>query len=1704
MPGAASTRLRPHVPPAARDTDRIGMTADGLDRVHRPRRRPKTAQVHRPSRRRRTRARPHGPPPRWRAFRLPSVSRSGARRAEGRDVRIVAVTMPRRDLTDTTVRHRGPSGWTRATGVAGVKLGVVGLVPVAAGARARRAADRRPGRRRRRRSAKVNRLLTSARRVRCPTRCASWRPSATVAAGVRRRGNRHGRPHPLRQQQAAAVEAPRAARPRRAPTSATTPRPRPAPTPSPRSARCRRPPQVRRRRRRGRGHQPLQRRRLPARRASTAPCCASSCTPTSAASPTGAAATRRRPAPRRSPAAHRHSRAAIRACRCAPGRRRSSTAPTPARPRPSATYQVALTRSSSTRFGSSRAARSSCTRGQAATIMLTPPPAGSSTAPRWTPPTSTALRAAHRPRQRVIRDELVRARARRRGARQQPRPASTPCILHARPAARGVTIVMLVARALVRSLRVLRTAALDVAERRLPQAVAEHARRATAPDVTVDPVPLDTRDEVGQVARAFDAVHGQAIRLAADQAALQTERQRDVRQPLPAQPGARRAPAAAHRAARERTSRTPTSCRTCSSSTTSPPACGATARTCWSSRAPTSRSATSRRSRWSTCCAPRCRRSSSTSGSSCRPRRPPSIVGRAASDLVHLLAELLDNATNFSPPDSQVVMSTTRTAEGDILVEIADRGVGMIDYELADANQRLGGPSSVDVSASRRMGLFVVGRLGARHGVEVQLSTLGRRCAAPASPRRSPCPPQLVPASGAPRETVTASAARRGRSPPAPCRRRSRATATVAPSLSALVAGSDGTASGSLFAVPAANGVPTAAPARRCRPAARLHAEPGRPAAQPRRRSQAARIRPPPGPRSGSGPARATDVRRPAGRGPVAGTSRPRATERSRSSRRSSRPTPGRSVTRAPRPRPRAFGTSRRRSAGPRAHRASATAPAPQRAAHRLRAGQHRRRSRRPATGRPRPALLSPPSGPRASSERAPAAGPLPRRTPTTARRRRAVGMGRYAPGDRSRPPPEPTASTLAPPPSAAALERRRHAVPRRRAAATTTRRRSPSRRAMPDRSAAQAGDRTHAGRRPPAARHRASPSRRFGTGRPTGPTAPPSVAATVPRPGHPPLGPPLLPLTPVARAPPPPRCRRSAAPPTTPPEAQHAQQRPARRPGPAPGGTADAPAGHSARVRRRASPRVLSRPSRPRTRPASAGDGRASSTPPADAPEAAEAEAADIPAEQPAVEDRGRGRAGGRRPRADGPRGRRSGGDRGARSGRPHRRSGPTPRRRPPPGGARRGSTVRRSHPPRRSAMPISPLPQRIPSRPIARAARGGCTTRCRRTAAGRSDAERRRRLRTEASRHRRWSGAGRGRAAPGPRRGRQPSRRARRRPAACRHGPGEAEPRPAGGPLFAESLPAGRRSRPSRWRRRHPGSARPRRSSRRSPRRGSAPTGRCRSPGTPTAAGTRNGPGRWQAPAAEADAPPDARRHGRTGSCAPGSGGPRRRRRRPARPGPAVPAQPLQDQPPERPLSLGRRRVLQPRRRGVAGAPDRRPRRDRPDEVTAAGLPKRRPRARLVPGQCRIGGAGAARRRPRAARRTSAAGWQLPAGCPSGPREPVRPDRPTTVPRVAHAGRPSRRGDLVTAPPHPAEPVRMAGHELRRAGRPGSRTRSSCPPTVCCSPSSDRLPRDRADQLAAVASGLISLTQGAARCFDAGRGRADGRRDGPAASCC
>jgi len=88
---------------------------------------------------------------------------------------------------------------------------------------------------------------------------------------------------------------------------------------------------------------------------------------------------------------------------------------------------------------------------------------------------------------------------------------------------------------------------------------------------------------------------------------------------------------------------------------------------------------------------------------------------------VHLVAEIVENATTFSPEDTQVYVTGQPLTSGGVLLDITDNGVGISEQEMAHANWRLDNPPVVDVAVSRRMGLFVVGRLAARHGVRVRL-----------------------------------------------------------------------------------------------------------------------------------------------------------------------------------------------------------------------------------------------------------------------------------------------------------------------------------------------------------------------------------------------------------------------------------------------------------------------------------------------------------------------------------------------------------------------------------------------------------------------------------------------------------------------------------------------------------------------------------------------------------------------------------------------------------------------------------------------------------------------------------------------------------------------------------------------------------------------------------------------------------------------
>ena len=97
------------------------------------------------------------------------------------------------------------------------------------------------------------------------------------------------------------------------------------------------------------------------------------------------------------------------------------------------------------------------------------------------------------------------------------------------------------------------------------------------------------------------------------------------------------------------------------------------------------------------------------------------ISGPAVNDVVHLVAELAENAASLSATDTPVAISGGTLATGGVLVEVTDQGVGMSRETMAKANWWLEHPPPVDVAVSRNTGLFVVGRLAARHGIKVRL-----------------------------------------------------------------------------------------------------------------------------------------------------------------------------------------------------------------------------------------------------------------------------------------------------------------------------------------------------------------------------------------------------------------------------------------------------------------------------------------------------------------------------------------------------------------------------------------------------------------------------------------------------------------------------------------------------------------------------------------------------------------------------------------------------------------------------------------------------------------------------------------------------------------------------------------------------------------------------------------------------------------------
>ena len=100
-----------------------------------------------------------------------------------------------------------------------------------------------------------------------------------------------------------------------------------------------------------------------------------------------------------------------------------------------------------------------------------------------------------------------------------------------------------------------------------------------------------------------------------------------------------------------------------------------------------------------------------------------SVSGSAAADTVHLLAELLENATTFSPRTTQVIVSGRTARDGGSLISITDAGTGIAEEQLGQLNWQLVHPRLPDTTVGQRMGFFAVAHLAARHGITVTLGT---------------------------------------------------------------------------------------------------------------------------------------------------------------------------------------------------------------------------------------------------------------------------------------------------------------------------------------------------------------------------------------------------------------------------------------------------------------------------------------------------------------------------------------------------------------------------------------------------------------------------------------------------------------------------------------------------------------------------------------------------------------------------------------------------------------------------------------------------------------------------------------------------------------------------------------------------------------------------------------------------------------------
>ncbi|MGG7104803.1 ATP-binding protein [Rhodococcus sp. 24CO] len=288
----------------------------------------------------------------------------------------------------------------------------------------------------------------------------------------------------------------------------------------------------------------------------------------------------------------------------------------------------------------------------------------------------------------------------------------------------ALVLALIISRSLVDPIRRLRLAALTASRHGLPEAIERIRAGEKVSDLEIPRVPIDTHEEIGQLARAVDDMHGQAITLAGEQATLRrqvndmfetlsrrnkslVEQQLGLIEQLEKDEDDPSRLENLFRLDHVATRMRRNSDNLLILSGTE----GRRVRTAPIALADALRA--------------------SVSGVEQYLRVdlgeiPSTVVSRQASaDVVHLVTELLDNALRYSPPETAVTIDAARTNDGSVLVEIADLGIGMSAADLFDANRRLASEGEISPDIARHMGLFVISRISRRYDISVRLRPSG-------------------------------------------------------------------------------------------------------------------------------------------------------------------------------------------------------------------------------------------------------------------------------------------------------------------------------------------------------------------------------------------------------------------------------------------------------------------------------------------------------------------------------------------------------------------------------------------------------------------------------------------------------------------------------------------------------------------------------------------------------------------------------------------------------------------------------------------------------------------------------------------------------------------------------------------------------------------------------------------------------------------